>query len=189
MIRDHSGGVEQTGLATSTEVTHLVGLELPAIRVPATTEPQGLSLRDLASVASRLVIYAHPAIGAPDRDLVTADWMSIPGAFGCTAESCSFRDLNATLGDLGAAVGGLSTQQHVEQIEAARRLLLNFPLLSDRHHSITDHLSLPTWSAGGQRLLKRFTIVTVGTVIEHIFAPVVEPAAHANDVAAWLRNN
>jgi peroxiredoxin len=186
---DHSGGVEQIALATSTEVTHLVGLELPDICVPATTAPQGLSLRDLASAASRLVVYAHPAIGAPDRDLITPDWMSIPGAFGCTAESCSFRDLNAVLGDLGAAVCGLSTQQHIEQTEAAQRLSLNFPLLSDHDHSITDHLGLPTWSASGQRLLKRFTIVTLGTVIEQLFAPVAEPAAHANDVAAWLGSN
>lgn len=189
MTLDYSGDMEQTALATSTEVSHLAGLELPNIRVPATTAPQGLSLRDLAGAASRVVIYAHPAIGAPDRDLITADWMSIPGAFGCTAESCSFRDLNAALGALGAAVGGLSTQQHVEQTEAAQRLSLNFPLLSDHDHSITDHFGLPTWSAGGQRLLKRFTIVTLGIVIEHVFAPVPEPAAHADDVAAWLRSN
>jgi peroxiredoxin len=186
---DRGGGVQQTALATSAEVTHLVGLELPDIRVPATTAVQGLSLRDFAGAVSHVVVYAYPAIGAPDRDLITPDWLSIPGAFGCTAESCSFRDLNAVFADLGAAVCGLSTQSHIEQTEAAQRLSLNFPLLSDHEHSVTDHLGLPTWSAGGHRLLKRFTIVTIGTMIEHIFAPVADPAAHANDVAAWLRSN
>jgi peroxiredoxin len=132
------------------------------------------------------VIYAHPSIGSPDRDLITPDWMDIPGAFGCTAESCSFRDANVLIRDLGAAVCGLSTQPTNEQREAARRLSLNFPLLSDSDHSITDHLRLPTWYAGGQRLLKRFTIVTRGRLIEHVFAPEA-PATHADDVAAWLR--
>lgn len=186
--QDH--GDEQTALAMPAEVAHLVGSTLPDIPVPATTAPHRLSLSDLAQRGeTRLIVYAHPAIGAPDRELTTPDWMSIPGAFGCTAESCSFRDLNAVIRELGAAVAGLSTQHHLEQTEAAQRLSLNFPLLSDHDHTITDRLGLPTWSAGGHRLLKRFTIVTRATMIEHVFAPVADPATHASDIADWLRNH
>jgi peroxiredoxin len=184
----HSPG-EDNALATSTDVAHLVGSELPDVPLPATAGAQPVSLRDLATAAARLVVYAYPAIGAPDRPLITPDWMNIPGAFGCTAESCAFRDLNSVINKLGAAVCGLSSQDPAEQREAAVRLSLTFPLLSDHDHAVTDHLGLPTWSAGGQRLLKRFTIIAHGPVIEHVFALVREPAAHADDVATWLRNH
>lgn len=180
---------DRVAVATSADVAHLLGAELPDTRIPATATPDDVSLRDLAGNAAQLVVYAYPAIGAPDRDLITPDWKSIPGAFGCTAESCSFRDLNAVIRDLGAAVCGLSTQPPAEQREAAQRLSLNFPLLSDHVHTVTDQLGLPTWSAGGQRLLKRFTLVTSGPVIEHVFAPVSDPATHADEVAGWLREN
>lgn len=180
---------DQVAVATSADVAHLLGAELPDTRIPATATADDVSLRGLAGSATRLVIYAYPAIGAPDRELITPDWMSIPGAFGCTAESCSFRDLNAVIRDLGAAVCGLSTQQPSEQREAAQRLSLTFPLLSDHAHTVADQLRLPTWSAGGQRLLKRFTLVTSGSVIEHVFAPVSDPTTHADEVASWLREN
>ncbi len=188
-MTDVSQHGEQTALATSTEVAHLVGRELPDIPLAATTEPHGVSLRDLCRGVGRLVVYAYPATGAPDRDPIRPDWMTIPGAFGCTAESCSFRDLNDVIRELGAAVCGLSTQSSAEQHEAAQRLSLNFPLLSDHANTLTDRLGLPTWRAASSRLLKRFTMVTRGTVIEHVFAPVPEPATHAGDVAAWLRSN
>jgi peroxiredoxin len=180
--------LDRVALATAAEVAHLIGEQLPDIRLPATTAPQGLSLHDLAGDAARLVVYAYPAIGAPDRQPITLDWMSIPGAFGCTAESCSFRDINAVIGDLDATVCGLSTQPPAEQLEASQRLSLNFPLLSDQDCTLANRLGLPTWSAGGRRLLKRYTIVACGAVVEHVFAPVRDPAAHAEDVAAWLHN-
>ncbi|WP_210716748.1 redoxin domain-containing protein [Amycolatopsis acididurans] len=184
-----SPGDERSAVATSADVAHLLGAELPGTRVPATGTAGEVSLRELAAAVARLVIYAYPAIGAPGREPITPDWTSIPGAFGCTAESCSFRDLASVIGDLGGAVCGLSTQPAAEQREAAQRLELTFPLLSDHAQTITGRLRLPTWSAGGQRLLKRFTIVASGPVIEHVFAPVPEPAAHAGEVAAWLREN
>ncbi|MFD2415825.1 peroxiredoxin [Amycolatopsis pigmentata] len=187
-LRDH----QSNAVATRDEVIHLAGKELPDIAVPVTTAPEPRSLRDLARSTARLVVYAYPSIGAPDREPITSDWKSIPGAFGCTAESCGFRDLAATLGELGAGVCGLSTQSPDEQEEAAQRLALGFPLLSDRDHAITGELRLPVWSAGGPDgpgLLKRFTMVTDGTVIQHVFAPVPDPATHAADVVAWLREN
>lgn len=185
---DHAAGNENAQTSED-EIRHLVGLRLPDTVLPATTDPEGQSLGRLAAAAQRLVVYTYPAIGAPDRDLITADWMTIPGAFGCTAESCSFRDLSSDIHELGAAVCGLSTQSVAEQREAMHRLSLNFPLFSDANHDVIDRLQLPTWSAGGRRLLKRFTIIARGTVIQHVFAPVTDPAAHASDVAAWLRQH
>jgi peroxiredoxin len=185
---DDRPAVDRSAVAARAEVAHLIGAKLPDIRLPATTAPQSFSMHDVGGAAGRLIVYAYPAIGAPDRQPITPDWMSIPGAFGCTAESCGFRDLNAAIGDLDAAVCGLSTQPTAEQREAAQRLSLNFPLLSDEDYKLTDLLDLPTWYAGGRRLLKRFTIVARRGVIEHVFAPVPDPAAHANDVAEWLRN-
>lgn len=177
----------QNAVAAPAELSHLAGVLLPDVVLPSTTPPHRHSLAQLSRGVNRLVIYAYPAIGAPGRDLVTPDWMNIPGAFGCTAESCSFRDLNDVIGDLGAAVCGLSTQSSTDQDEAAQRLFLNFPLLSDANHAVCEALSLPMWSAGGQRLLKRFTVVARGPTIEHVFAPVGNPAAHAEEVATWLR--
>lgn len=186
---DHHPAGGENAQASEDEVRHLAGLELPDTFLPTTTIPGGQSLRRLAATAGRLVVYTYPAIGAPDRALITADWMTIPGAFGCTAESCSFRDLNSAIHELGAAVCGLSTQPATEQREAAQRLSLTFPLLSDAKNDVIDHLQLPTWSAGGHRLLKRFTLIARGTVIQHVFAPVTDPATHASDVAAWLRQH
>ncbi|HME47014.1 hypothetical protein [Mycobacterium sp.] len=88
-----------------------------------------------------------------------------------------------------STVCGLSTQPSAEQHEAAQRLSLNFPLLSDHDNELAEELRLPTWRAGGGRLLKRFTIATHGTVIEHVFAPVTDPATHVGDVVAWLLDN
>ncbi len=82
---------------------------------------------------------------------------------------------------------GLSTQPTGEQQEAAQRLSLNFPLLSDAAFTVSDHLGLPTWMVASHRLLKRFTIIGCAQVIEHVFAPVSDPTTHADEVAEWLR--
>ena len=116
---------EQTALAVGADVAHLVGSELPDISLAATTERGEVSLRDLCRGVDRLVVYAYPAIGAPDRAPITPNWKSIPGAFGCTAESCSFREENDAIRELGAGLCGLSTQSGAEQHEAAQRLSPN----------------------------------------------------------------
>jgi peroxiredoxin len=180
-------GEAHDAVASPADVSHLAGLPLPDIALPSTTTLRAQSLDQLSRGATYLVVYAYPALGAPDRDLLTPDWMHIPGAFGCTAESCSFRDLNGVLRDLGAQVCGLSTQSSAEQHEAAERLSLNFPLLSDANHAVCKALSLPQWPVSGRQLLKRFTMVAHGPIIEHVFAPVGNPSTHADNVAAWLR--
>jgi peroxiredoxin len=137
--------------------------------------------------SQRLVLYAYPRTGRPGEDPLTPDWDLIPGARGCTPESCAFRDHAAELRTAGAEVAGLSTQDPDYQREAAERLHLPFPLLSDAGLELTRVLDLPTFTVAGQVLLKRFTLVVREGRIEHVFYPVFPPDEHAAEVLEWLR--
>lgn len=171
---------------------HLVGLAMPPIALPSTSgEP--MRVDTVPAGFSRLVIYAYPMTGLPGVTLPDG-WDEIPGARGCTPESCGFRDHAAELAALGAAVAGLSTQSAGYQQEAAGRLRLPFPLLSDADLALTDALRLPTfgidlapdYDGGGHRLLlKRVTLVVSDGVIEKVFYPIFPPGQHAEEVLAW----
>jgi peroxiredoxin len=137
--------------------------------------------------AERLVLYAYPRTGRPDEAPLTPDWDLIPGARGCTPESCGFRDHAADLRAAGADVAGLSTQDSDYQREVVDRLHLPFPLLSDAGLELTRTLDLPMFTVGGQVLLKRFTLVVREGTIEHVFYPVFPPDEHASVVLEWLR--
>lgn len=160
---------------------HLVGLPVPAIPLPATDGGRV----DLATLPGRTVVYAYPRTGRPDQEPPTG-WDSIPGARGCTPESCGFRDHHAELQGLGAAVFGLSTQDTDYQQEAVVRLHLPFALLSDAGLRFATALRLPTFSVGGMTLIRRLTLVLRDGVIEHVFYPVFPPDTHAEAVVAWL---
>ena len=162
--------------------SHLVGTPMPAISL-ASTGDRGVDLSKLG--ASRTVLYCYPRTGRPDRP-VPDGWDAIPGARGCTPESCGFRDHFADLSTLGAGVFGISTQDTDYQREAVERLELPFELLSDAAFELTDALRLPTFEFEGVRLLKRLTMVVRGAVIEHVFYPVFPPDRHAEEVLAWL---
>ena len=124
---------------------------------------------------------AGPGTDLPD------DWDAIPGARGCTAEACAFRDHHADLLAAGAsAVYGLSTQDTDYQREAVDRLHLPFPMLSDEAFALTHALRLPTFEAGGRTLLRRLTMVVRDGVVEKVFYPVFPPDRHAAEVLAWL---
>ncbi len=113
----------------------------------------------------------------------------IPGARGCTPQSCAFRDHFAELKKLGVQdVFGLSTQGTEYQREAAERLHLPFAILSDEDLKLTRAMNLPTFEAGGT-LLKRFTLVIKDGVIEKVFYPVFPPDRNAGDVIDWLKRN
>jgi len=131
------------------------------------------------------VLYMYPRTGRPDRP-VPAAWDAIPGARGCTPESCGFRDHFAEISALGAGVFGVSTQDTDYQREAAERLHLPFELLSDSEFALTDALRLPTFHFEGERLLKRLTLVVRAGRVEHVFYPVFPPDGHAEKVLAWL---
>ena len=163
---------------------HLPGMRLPALAVPAT---DGATV-DLSTLPGRSVVYVYPRTGRPDRPLPTG-WDEIPGARGCTPQSCAYRDLAAEFAALGARVFGMSSQDTAYQREAVARLHLPFPLLSDERLELTTALSLPTFAVDGMTLIKRLTLVINDGGIETVFYPVFPPDADAANVAAWLREH
>lgn len=142
---------------------------------------------DLSTLERRAIVYAYPRTGRPGEPSLVDDWDLIPGARGCTPETCGFRDHHAELADLGALVFGLSTQDTPYQAELVERLRLPFPILSDESLELTAALGLPTFEAAGETLLRRFTLVVQGGAVEHVFYPVFPPDRHAAEVLAWLR--
>jgi peroxiredoxin len=164
---------------------HLRGAPLPPFELHGS---DGSTVR-LDRLPGRVVVYAYPRTGVPGEDPLVPNWDEIPGARGCTPESCAFRDHYADLQAAGASlVFGLSTQDTDYQREAAERLHLPFALLSDAALELTKALRLPTFDAAGQTLLKRFTLVVSDGRIEHVFYPVFPPDRHAEEVLAWLRD-
>ncbi|MDQ8700603.1 peroxiredoxin [Hyphomicrobium sp. LHD-15] len=142
---------------------------------------------DLSNLAGMTVVYAYPMTGRLGIALPDG-WDMLPGARGCTPQSCSFRDHHAELKALGADhLFGLSTQTTHYQQAAAERLHLPFALLSDCDFKFTDAMRLPTFETSGMRLLKRLTMIIVDGRIKHIFYPVFPPDRSATDVANWLR--
>jgi len=162
---------------------HLPGMKMPSVNLPAT---DGRTL-DLGNLPGRVVVYAYPRTGKPGVALLDG-WDMIPGARGCTPQSCAFRDHYAELKALGVLeVFGLSTQSGAYQREAAERLHLPFAILSDEDMALTRTLKLPTFETSGLTLLKRFTLIIKDGVIGHVFYPVFPPDRNADDLMAWLR--
>ena len=163
---------------------HLVGLALPDLALPSTSG----ELVSLRNVASRwLVIYCYPRTGVPGQPLFEG-WDQIPGARGCTPQSCAFRYLHTELDAAGATVVGLSTQDTAYQREVHGRLHLPFDLLSDAQLRFTRALRLPTFHIAGLELVKRLTLVCRGGVIEKVFYPVFPPDENAANVFQWIRS-
>jgi len=184
---------------------HLPGLRVPALRLASTAG----RLVDLGALGpGRAVLYCYPMTGRPDRP-VPAAWDAIPGARGCTPESCGFRDHARDLETLGATIFGVSAQGTEDQREAAERLQLPFELLSDRRLEVASGLRLPTFQvpahlalllglhtkpAPGDEnqgdepvtLLKRLTMVVREGLIERVFYPIFPPDRHAEEVSRWL---
>lgn len=164
---------------------HLLGHRLPAVSLAAT---DGESI-DLARLVGRTIVYVYPMTGQPGRPLPHG-WDDIPGARGCTPQSCAFRDHFAELRAAGAdRVFGLSTQDTHWQHEAAARLHLPFALLSDADLALTRALGLPTFAADGATLMKRMSLVIDDGRISHVIYPVFPPDKNAAEVLAWLKAN
>lgn len=162
---------------------HLDGLELPPL-VLACTDGDPV---DLARLGPGLaVLYVYPMTGTPGVALPEG-WNEIPGARGCTPETCGFRDHFAELREAGAdAVYGISNQELDAQREVVARLELPYPLLSDADLALAAKLALPTFPAGGATRYRRLTMIVAAGRIEHVFYPVFPPDAHAGEVLAWL---
>ena len=165
---------------------HLEGLRLPDIALAATDE-RSVSL---ARCQGRTVVYAYPRMGKPGQIALIDGWDEIPGARGCTPQSCAFRDHFAELSAAGASqVFGLSTQDTAYQAEAVARLHLPFAILSDENGALATAVGLPTMQVADVTLLKRLAMVIDEGRITKVFYPVFPPDRNAGDVLAWLRDN
>lgn len=165
---------------------HLAGMMLPEVALPSTAG----GTVSLDRLKGRTVVFAYPRTGLPGDPSPVPDWDMIPGARGCTPQSCAFRDLFRELQDSGAqAVFGLSTQDTAYQQEMTSRLHLPFPVLSDEKLELANAMRLPTMEVGGMTLLKRLALVIDNGRVRHVFYPVFPPDRNAADVLAWLKAN
>jgi peroxiredoxin len=164
---------------------HLPGERLPELSLQATTG----GTVDLARIGAEgtAVLFIYPRTGRPGEELPTG-WDLIPGARGCTPQSCAFRDLHAEFADRGVDVFGMSAQSPEDQAEFAERVHLQFPVLSDPALELGEALGLPTFSVDGMTLYKRVTLVSRGGGIVKVFYPVFPPDRNAADVLAWLES-
>jgi peroxiredoxin len=160
----------------------LLGKNLPNIMLASTSGKQ----INLADIQGKIVLYCYPMTGKPGVKL-PADWDLIPGARGCTPQSCSFRDHYQELQALNTQVYGVSTQETAAQLEAQQRLHLPFELLSDLDFKLTTALELPTFEVENKRLLKRLTLIAQAGKIIKVFYPVFPPDQNAQDVINWLK--
>lgn len=161
---------------------HLVGCTIPDVHLPSTLGGR-VSLADLAS--GLLVAYVYPRTGRPGEPLPTG-WDTIPGARGCTPQSCAYRDALDDFSALGAEVVGVSTQSPDEQREFAQREHIPFALLSDPDLALASALGLPTFEVAGMTLYKRLTFVAEASAIVRAFYPVFPPDRDAAQVLGWL---
>jgi len=162
---------------------HLQGMRLPSIPLVATDGPSV----DLSKLKGRTIVYVYPRTGRPGQALPTG-WDAIPGARGCTPQSCGFRDHFADLKALGVAqLYGLSSQDSAYQREAVERLHLPFAILSDAGLALASALKLPTFTVDGMTLIKRMAWVIDDGSITHVFYPVFPPDRSADEVVDWLR--
>lgn len=168
---------------------HLKGMTLPKIVLVSTA---GRTVDLSALTAPRSVIYCYPRTGVPGEP-VPDGWDMIPGARGCTPQTCGFRDQMEEFRQLQAEVFGFSTQTTEFQREMANRLHLPFEILSDAQFHACDSLRLPTFEVKMnqqvERLVKRLTLIIHAGRIEHVLYPVFPPNESADETLRWMRNN
>ena len=165
---------------------HLTGLAVPDVPLMDTNGARV----SLAKIPGRVVLFAYPRTGVPGQISPVEGWDMIPGARGCTPQACAFRDLYGEMLAAGVSrVFGVSAQDSAYQREAADRLHLPFPLLSDEKLALSKALRLPTMEVAGMTLIKRLALVIDDATIAKVFYPVFPPDRNAGDVLAWLQQN
>ena len=157
---------------------HLTGSAVPDLVLP--------SSRGAVNLREFEVIYVYPRSGRPGRDLLPG-WDDIPGARGCTPQSCAFRDHSVELAALGARVAGLSAQTLDDQMEFAQRNQMPFPVISDEWLELARDPGLPTFEVEGLTLYKRLALIAEQGRIVKVFYPVFPPDRNAQDVVDWLK--
>jgi len=161
---------------------HLESMRFPSVALMATS---GNKI-DIGSIPGVAVVYFYPLIGRPDSPPMLG-WNEIPGARGCTPQSCAFRDLHDEFAEIGISVYGVSSQSHGEQLEASNRLHLPFELLSDPSFELASALRLPTFEYNSATLIKRLTLILENGIIKKVFYPVFPPNENAANVLAWFK--
>lgn len=165
---------------------HLKGTTIPPVALRAT---DGASVT-LSSLPGRVVLFAYPRTGEPGQIGLVNDWDMIPGARGCTPQTCAFRDLFKDLKAAGAQhVFGISTQDTDYQREMVERLHVPFQVLSDSDLAFTRALNLASMDVAGLTLIKRLALIIDDAKITHVFYPVFPPDRNAGDVLEWLQAN
>ncbi|MEV8022633.1 winged helix-turn-helix transcriptional regulator [Streptomyces sp. NPDC086554] len=165
-------------------VHELLGTRLPELQLLGHDE----ELSDPVATATPLtVLYCFPGAYAR-KDAYPPDWSRIPGAQGCTLESCTYRDRIAEFTAAGATVHGVSTQRPDEQRAFAEKERLRFPLLSDADLNLTAALRLPTFRAAGVSRLKRLTLVVDrDRVVRDVQYPVTDVTASVDAALTAVR--
>lgn len=141
----------------------------------------------VAATGETVVIYIYPRTGVPGVEM-PAGWDAIPGARGCTPQSCSYRDDYTAFQKLGVDVYGISTQSTEAQMEFVCREHIPFPLLSDPDRHLGSRLDIPTFTAGGEVLYRRVTLIVEANRIVHVRYPVFPPNNDADETLSWLRS-
>ena len=164
---------------------HLLNTKIPDISLPT---QDGNLLKLNRTDTFRLVIYCYPMTGHPNRPLPDK-WDTIPGARGCTPQTCSFRDHYDQLIVENSLPIGLSTQSVEDLKEMTVRLQIPYDVVSDQQLLFSSALKLPTFSIGNKTFIKRLTLIIEKSVIKHFFYPVFPPDKHIKNVLKWLKCN
>lgn len=170
--------------AEADPAARLVGIPAPPVTLLATSG----ELVDVVTVRTGwTIVFVYPRTGVPGVQ-PPEGWAHIPGALGCTPQSCAYRDANQELLAAGATVFGLSTQDHREQREFAIRERLPFQLLSDPALEFGTPLRLPTFSVEGNQFYRRLTLVVRSGTVEHVRFPIPDPEQDAREILRWVRS-
>ena len=163
---------------------HLPGRTMPPVRL-LSTRGRRVDVAEL-SIARSVMFFYPAATGRPD---MPREWNLVPGARGCTAQTCAYRDHHREFRRLGVDVYGISAQDSAEQKDFAGRMGIAYELLSDSDFELTEALRLPTFEFQGRRYIKRLALVLRDHRIESAFYPVFPPDRNAEVVLGYLRGN
>ncbi len=164
---------------------HLLGLKLPELELP---NQDGNLLKLNRNDTFRLVLYCYPMTGNPKK-LLPENWDSIPGARGCTPQTCTFRDNYDKFIEFNALPVGISSQSIDDIKEMVLRLNIPYDILSDKNLVLTKKIKLPTFSIGKKTFIKRLTLIIEKSLIKHVFYPIFPPDKHIFEVLDWLKKN